>query len=995
MKYVITSFLLFIALFACGQEVYWQQEVDFNIDVKLDVDEDVLDGFVEIQYTNHSPDNLNFIYFHLWANAYKNAETAFGHENEFFATSKVGRGWIDSLNFKVNGTAAKFILDSTHIDFGKLALKYPLKPEETISITTPFKVKIPYPWSRCGTKNGAYSISQWYPKPAVYDKDGWHPMPYVDQGEYYAEFGSFDVSISIPKDFVVAATGELKTSSEIEWLKKREEESRVVLENNGSIIDSVDEMANKTIRFRAEKVTDFAWFASRDYYVLSDKVVLESGKEVNTYLYFDDLNKKIWKDAMPYMTESVNAYSSWVGEYPYKNCSAVSGPLMAGGGMEYPMITVIGEIDKPILLKNVIIHEVGHNWFQGILASNERNAPWLDEGINSFYEQRLMNKHYTSIGAEGKVSIFGRNLDQFFSLTHFDFYELAYKYQANRSADQAINLHSHDFHQSNYGAIVYMKSHLVFRHLMDYLGEEEFDRLMQEYYNKWKFKHPHAEDLEAIFSSTNKYLDWFFIDFIQTTKKADYALMHRSKIQDTIGARIFDKITVKNYGEVKAPFTISGMRNDSIINTVWFDGFRGQMEVLFISGNYDAYRIDAKHRLMDYNRNNNTLKLKGVCKKTEPIRFQFGIKLENGEKTEISYLPIMLWNKYDETMIGLGIYNGFIFEDEFEYALMPLYGIGSNDIVGSARFAWNKRFSSTSQFKKLTIGSNFKRFSYDTFERNMLHYNKSQGFVDLKFRSKNKEVYEVLEFRSVLIGRNFVNKGSADESVRYLSDTVAELSYRYENTNKLHPKSYLVQLRSSTHYARMNAEANFRIPYLESRKGLKLRFFAGGLLNTWGNRTIQPRNNFSYKSGGFNMDDNLMDDWYLARGEDRLNRPSIMGNQLYMRDGGFKVNTSIGNTMKWMVASNIEARLPIAIPVSIFLDLATTGEMITNPVSTDVFIYDVGFAFHLGLMSIYVPVKMSETIKSSVENNYINKVSFLFDLSSVNPYKIREKYFDL
>jgi len=206
---------------------YWQQQVNYVIDVTLNDKDPSLDGFEKIDYTNNSPDTLRFIWFHLWPNAYKNDKTAFSDqllENDntrFYFSNKDQKGYINRVDFKINGLTAQTADHPEHIDIIQLFLPTPLAPGQTIKITTPFHVKLPYNFSRGGHDGDNYQLTQWYPKPAVYDALGWHPMPYLDQGEFYSEFGNFDVSITVPQNYVVAATGNLENEDEKQWLKSR------------------------------------------------------------------------------------------------------------------------------------------------------------------------------------------------------------------------------------------------------------------------------------------------------------------------------------------------------------------------------------------------------------------------------------------------------------------------------------------------------------------------------------------------------------------------------------------------------------------------------------------------------------------------------------------------------------------------------------------------------------------------------------------------------
>ncbi len=384
---------------------YFQQEVNYKISVTLNDTAHLLTGHIAIEYVNHSPDTLGEIWMHLWGNAFKNRQTAFckqklrdGSMRFYFAEEK-DLGYYKNLDFMVNGQKTTWRFDSKNPDIAVIKLPQPLQPGGRITLATPFLLKIPASFSRLGHVETSYQMTQWYPKPAVYDNRGWHAMPYLDIGEYYAEFGSFDVTITLPENYVVGATGILQTPSEIDFLAKKEAESRGKLANGvDKAHDPFPASANtmKTIRYTAEKVHDFAWFADKRFFVLKDTARLASGRTVDCWAMFTASEADLWKKGAFYVRRAVEFYSEKVGEYPWPHATAVHSALSAGGGMEYPMITVIGNSGSPRDLDDVITHEVGHNWFYGILASNERDHPFLDEGINSYYEDRYMKEYYGS-----------------------------------------------------------------------------------------------------------------------------------------------------------------------------------------------------------------------------------------------------------------------------------------------------------------------------------------------------------------------------------------------------------------------------------------------------------------------------------------------------------------------------------------------------------------------------------------------------------------------
>jgi hypothetical protein len=482
---------LLCSYFMKGRCQYWQQEVNYVIDVRFTEKGRTLEGFEKLTYTNNSPDTLRFIWFHLWPNAYKNDKTAFTEQQlqndntDFYFSHQLMRGYINRLDFKVDGATARTEDHPQHIDIIKLLLPKPLPPGGTATITTPFHVKLPWHFSRSGWDNYGIQVAQWYPKPAVYDAKGWHAMPYLDQGEFYSEFGNYDVSITVPKDYVVAATGELQDELEKRWLTSRVNYQlptigtpRYVNANPYIQPREVGSDSNtKTLRYKQDKVHDFAWFTSRNFIVQQDTCQLPSGKVVQVQSFYTPAEKKAWDKSIGFAKDALRFYSAEVGDYPYAVLSVVQGAQGVGSGMEYPTITLIEPAGSDKDLDEVIAHEIGHNWFYGALASNERDHPWMDEGLNTFYENKYIEKKY------GKQN----STEQIFFQT-----------QAWLKKDQPINTSSEAFSEYNYGLVAYHKTAEWLRSIESKVGEDAFRRAMQAYYQRWQFRHPQPEDFKAV-----------------------------------------------------------------------------------------------------------------------------------------------------------------------------------------------------------------------------------------------------------------------------------------------------------------------------------------------------------------------------------------------------------------------------------------------------------------------------------------------------------------
>jgi len=491
--------LCLLSLHFISNAQYWQQRADFKIAVKLDDQKNTLTGMEELVYTNNSPDALPFIWFHIWPNAYRDEKTAFakqlGKDDEGKKRLKnfKDRGWIEGLDFTVDGAKANFETHESYNDVIKLLLPSPLAPGKSVRIATPFVVDIPEYISRSGRSGASYMICQWFPKPAVYDRKGWHPIPYLDQGEFYSEYGSYDVNITLPSSYIVGATGTLQGEEYLRYkeigTKNRERQAKKNIESyktNG---------AEKTLRFLADSVVDFAWFADKDFVIRYDTMKLASSKLIDVFTFHHPDGNSNWVNSTDYVKSGARAYSAYLGEYPYRVVQAVEGPKNeTSGGMEYPTITLITSPEAgPEYLDAVITHEVGHNWFMSILASNERQHAWMDEGINTYFQFRYEAEKYRA------NSIFGNALPEELKKKSVDeFQQIVYNALNKLPMEGAIDIPATEYpNKEQYGLVTYVKT-AVWLYVMEvYLGRETVDKALQAYYNDWKFKHPYPEDLRA------------------------------------------------------------------------------------------------------------------------------------------------------------------------------------------------------------------------------------------------------------------------------------------------------------------------------------------------------------------------------------------------------------------------------------------------------------------------------------------------------------------
>ncbi len=520
---MLASFILFLSpCFLYAQVDYWQQQVRYDIKAELNDTHKTISAFETIVYTNHSPSKLNYIWFHLWPNAYKNESTALLQQikNDPERAKKAenfGTGYIDSLDFKINGLSAKTEAHENpqYIDVVKLLLNQPLLPGDSITITTPFKVLLPPYFSRSGYADGEFMACQWYPKPAVFDKNGWHAFPYLDMGEFYSEYGNYSVSITVPSSYIVGATGALQTTDELAAYKKVGQKNISNRKGKPSTYIPITKEPTKTLHYVAENVPDFAWFSSKDFIIQYDTAQLPGGKIIDAFSFYHNKKKTIWNNSIDYIKDAVKAYSRWIGDYEYPTVQVVEGPANnSSGGMEYPMITLITSPDAKVeSLDAVIAHEIGHNWFMSMLGSNERAHTWMDEGLNTYYQFRYEAEKYRT------NSIFGNQLPADLKKLPVDEF-LGIIYNAIDKSipmKSAMDIPADKFPTSEeYGLTSYVKAALWMYLLESVVGTEKIDIAMKHYFTQWKHKHPQPEDMRAAFEEA---LNADLKKFFELTKK--------------------------------------------------------------------------------------------------------------------------------------------------------------------------------------------------------------------------------------------------------------------------------------------------------------------------------------------------------------------------------------------------------------------------------------------------------------------------------------------
>ena len=592
---------------------YWQNRADYVIHASLDTADFKVSGTVDILYTNNSPNSLSYLWLQLEQNLYK--ETSLGALSEpagglpYGPRDFTGGYNIKEVTIKENGAWHKAIytIDDTRMQVS-LAKDLAAKGGKTeLKITYEFKIP-KYGvdiMGRTKSQNGwICEVAQWYPRMAVYDDvNGWNNLPFLGAGEFYLEYGNFDVYLTLPWNEVVVASGKLQnpsevlTKTEIERLKKAAESDKTVH------IITPDEIGNTKTRpvhsgmltwhFKINNSRDFSWACSKAFMWDAARVNLPNGLHplaMAVYPIESNGNDR-WSRATEYLKFSMEFYSKfWHFNYPWPNAVTVAGDV---GGMEYPGIVFCGLKAKNGGLFGVTTHEIGHSWFPMIVGSDERRYAFMDEGFNTFqnyYSHKTFNNGEYASRRSPVNGIMRR-------------YEEDNNQPILTYADRMKNGYLDYLAYSKPAAGLYLLREVI-------LGPERFDRAFKTYIHRWAYKHPKPEDFfRTMNDASGSDLNWFWKGWFYNNWKLDQAVTNVSyKDNDPAKGAI---ITVVNKDKLVMPLLLKITMKDGSTDSlhlpfqIWQR--TGTFEVPYHSKTLiDSVVLDPDHILPDIDRSNNT-----------------------------------------------------------------------------------------------------------------------------------------------------------------------------------------------------------------------------------------------------------------------------------------------------------------------------------------------------------------------------------------------------
>lgn len=538
-KTLLNSFwalLLVVSVTAQNNTSYWQQKVDYRMDIDVDAENYQYKGKQTLVYTNNSPDVLDRVFYHLYFNAFqpgsemdvrsRNIADPDGRvEDRISKLSPSEIGYIKPSMLTQDGQKLNYEIVGTVLE---VQLNKPIQPGQSTTFNMEWDAQVPLQVRRSGRTNKegvALSMTQWYPKLAEYDFQGWHADPYIAR-EFHSPWGDFDVTIHIDKDYVVGGTGYNATNV------KNGAYTEVKNSKNGK----------KTWQFTAPNVHDFTWAADKDY--IHDQFDGPNGVTLNFYYKNNPAIKENWKKLQPLTAKLLQYYNEHIGEYPYKQYSVIQG---GDGGMEYAMSTLITGERKFGSLFGVTAHEMAHTWFQFLLATNEGKHEWMDEGFTS----------YISALAENEI------MDEKNPNPLAGSYR-GYQYLATSGTEEPATTHADRYNLNrSYGITAYSKGAVFLAQLGYIIGKENLEKTVKQYFKDWSFKHPTPNDFIRVAEKVSGFeLDWYLMDFMQTTKTIDYGIQGVEE-----NANGGTTVTLQRIGHMPMPIDLSVIYEDGTQET--------------------------------------------------------------------------------------------------------------------------------------------------------------------------------------------------------------------------------------------------------------------------------------------------------------------------------------------------------------------------------------------------------------------------------------------
>ncbi len=881
-------------------------------------------------YHNTSKNSLTSIFLHNWSNSFKNNNTPLGkrlikdYKKDFYFAEDKDRGYSKIHTLTSNNQELDFQEVRNQNDIIEIQLNSSLQPKDSIAISANYTIKIPKAqFTGYGKTGDGYHLRFWYLTPAIY-QNGWQLMSNLNMDDLYENVADFSINLDIPKDYY--------------------------LESN-------------LYQYETEKAN------SKNYYLIGKrkKDIILSISRRNKFRVFKTISSQIKTDifdkridltlANKIVNRQISFIEDFIGTHPHVEI-LVDGNTVNKNSLKdiYGIPNWLRPYPENFKWEIRFFKALTNKYINDVLLLNDRKDYWLCDGIETFLMMEYINKYYPNVTVFGRFSkIWGFKSYNLAKLKQNDRYSFFYQFSARRFFDQPLTTRADSLSNFNRKVVSQYKAGLGFKYLKDFIGNDILKKSFKQFYKNNALELTSSETFKKILeSNTEKKLDWFFGDYVNTSKKIDYKLkrVQQLKAEDSL------LVTIKNKRNITAPVSLYGIKNDSIRFKTWVTDVDSVKTVKIKAGDYDKLALNYEQIYPEYNFLNNYKKPNNAFI-SKPIQFRFLKDIEDPNYNQVFFNPNVKFNLYDGMILGVNFNNRAIIRHNFDFSITPNYAFRSENLTGSFSLGYD-HFLEESKIYKIRYGISGSNFHYAP----ELSYNTFSPFVNIQFRRNSlRDVgTKFLLSRIVYVDREINPTDTEVESDKY---QILNFRYIYSKPDVIKRFQYAINGEFADNFTKFSTDIRY-LKFFTEKQSFNLRFFGGVFLynNSEGD----------FFSFGLNRSsDYLFEQNLFGRSE----RSGLFSQQFVVSDGGFK---SFFKTPVFANQMLLSANTSVSVWrwAEIYNDLA----MLKSKNQNARFFYENGIRLNFvpNILEFYFPIYTNEGFEVN-QRAYPQKIRFVITTS--------------
>ena len=921
LKHQLLLFLSFLSL--CNYTLIAQTNT-IEINAKLDDKKDLLKIQQKVIYHNKSNVDLTTIFLHNWANSFKNNKTPLSkrlvddYKKSFHFAKAKNKGYSKIHNLTINQKQVTILKKQP--DIIQVFLNQVLKPKDSLILHTTYTVKIPNEkFTKYGKTKTGYHLRFWHITPAVYQRK-WHLMSNLNMDDLYEDLADYAINIKIPKKYVL--------KSNLHQVRKKG-----ITNTNYSLKGK----KKKDIILHIDSLKKFITFKTKNKRIKTDLFLKTIPKDTTTKI----------------IVKQIKFIENFLGKNPHQELLVDATTINKNSLHEiYGIPKWLNAFPKNFKWEISFFNALTKKYIEDILIQNKRTDYWLTNGLETFLMIKYIQKKYPNTTVLGKFSNYWPlKTYNIAKLKQNDKYSLVYQFSARKFYDQALTTPADSLSNFNRKIVSPYKAGLGLVYLQNFIGGDTLINSLKEFYSKNQLKLSNSNGFKEILTkNTSKDLQWFFNDYIKTSKKIDYKISEIKNKKDSDSL----EITIKNKRDFSSPIAIYGIRDKKIQFKKWIDGTKSSKVVKIKKGYFDKIALNYENTYPEYNSLDNFRKINNTIL-NKPFQFRFFKDIENPYYNQLFYYPDFNYNLYDGLILGTNINNKSLVKHNFEWSLTPNFGTKSKKFTGSYSFNYNHFFKESSIYK-IRYSFNGSSFNY----RKNLKYTKFSPSITFQFKRKSlrKNGSKSLITRLISVNKETEIDKPKEESDKY---NIFNIRYIHSKYDAIKSTRYAVNTEFNSSFSKITSDYRYR-EFFSEDKSFELRFF-GGLF-------IHNNSKGDYFSFGLNRgSDYLFEQNLFGRSESQ----GLFSQQFVVDQAGFKSKFKKPYFSNQFISS-INTSISIYKNIEFYNDFA----LLKNKNYSPNFFYANGIRLNFlpNIFEFYLPIYTNEGFEIGKES-YASKIRFI------------------